>query len=169
MLLTDLLKSLRVRLAGPRQPRGRRATPATSRRPGVEQLDDRFLPSTGLTPEAGHVAVAHRAKSGHHHPNHFLARFPNRSITPVVTEGVVATLRGTINDGDVVHGTFILQVNWDDGTPTQVFSFPPRGQVEIPHTYTVLGQHTVHLVWKDLLDGSFGPARTADLTILVIV
>jgi hypothetical protein len=108
--------------------------------------------------------VAHRHKVAHHHPNHFVAKFPNRSITPVVTEGSVATLRGTITDPDR-NGTFVLQVDWADGTPTQVATFPPHGQAELSHTYTVLGQHTVHLIWRDLLDGSFGPARSDDLTV----
>jgi hypothetical protein len=176
-------------LASRTQPKRRPPGPARrkpqSHRLVIEALEDRAVPSN-LPVMAAHgverfavvsalkgavtraldagAPVAHRHKGAHHHPNHFIAKFPNRSITPVVTEGSVATLRGTIVDGDP-NGTFVLQVDWGDSTPTQVFLFPPRGQVELSHTYTVLGVHTVHLIWRDLLDGSFGPARSDDLTV----
>jgi hypothetical protein len=82
--------------------------------------------------------------------------------------GAVVTLRGTINDSDPVHGTFVLQVNWDDGSAPEVFSFAakPSREIAVTHVFQAVGQHTVHLIWRDenpLL--GFGPALSDDLTV----
>jgi hypothetical protein len=170
---TNLLKSLRASTLFSQGPRGRRRAPAPSIRPGVEQFDERCLLSAGVAPLAalpldpGHAVAVPALKRGHHLRNHFRAQFPNRSITPNVRAGQPATLSGTIVDADV-HGTFILQVNWDDGTPTQVFSFPgkPSRQIAEDHVFQEVGQHTVIIIWRDFRSGlGFGPALTDDLTV----
>jgi hypothetical protein len=174
-MFTDLLKYLCGSPLFSAGPRGPRRTPAPSFRPGVEQFDERCLLSAGVSPlaalplEPGHAAAL-VLKSGHHHRNHFKAQFPNRSITPLVAVGHQATLTGTINDSDPVHGTFVLQVNWDDGTPIQVASFPAQStrKVTLPHIYNEVGQHTVHLIWNDFNPAlGFGPAISDDLTVNV--
>jgi PKD domain/Calx-beta domain len=98
--------------------------------------------------------------------------FANRSITPTVTEGSVATLRGTIslpNTSDV----FLLDVSWGDGTPTESFAFPAgsSGQVvTLTHRYadnglggTPAGTYTVHTVWRN----QYGGGNSADLPVQV--
>jgi autotransporter-associated beta strand protein len=88
----------------------------------------------------------------------------NRSITSPVTEGSVATLTGTIIDADP-NGTFVLQVTWGDGTPTETFTFPPSAprEVSLQHRYVQEGQFTAHLQWQDVN----GPPTTADLAVTV--
>jgi hypothetical protein len=88
----------------------------------------------------------------------------NRSITSVINEGSVATLRGTIIDADP-NGTFVLQVTWGDGTPTETFTFPPSAprEVSLQHRYAQEGQFSVHLQWQD----TNGPPTTADLAVTV--
>jgi hypothetical protein len=165
MFLIDLLKSFRANPPLSRGPRGRRRTPAPPYRPRMEALDERCLPSAGVVPPAalalgpGHAVTAHTHRKVHHRHG-FAAKFPDRSITPLVTEGAVATLSGTIVDPDR-NGTFLLQVKWGDGSPVETFKFPPHGQAQAFHTYTAAGQFTVQVAWRDI----HGPALTDDLTI----
>jgi hypothetical protein len=124
--------------------------------PTVEALDDRCLLSI-VSPRDPQLR------------NHFKALFPNRSVTSQVTEGAVARLTGTIVDADP-HGTFVLQVDWNDGTATQVASFPAKPTIELSltHVFQTVGQHTVHLIWRDknrVL--GFGPALSDDLIVHV--
>jgi autotransporter-associated beta strand protein len=93
------------------------------------------------------------------------AQFIGRQVTTPITEGGIATLTGTIVDTDP-QGTFILQVKWGDGTPTQTFTFPPSASrtVSLPHQYVQNGQYTVHVQWQD----SNGPAKSDDLALTVL-
>jgi autotransporter-associated beta strand protein len=93
------------------------------------------------------------------------AAFQNRSVTSQITEGSVATLRGTIVDSDP-HGTFLLQVTWGDGSAPKTFTFPPSAPrtVSLNHRYADEGQFTVHLVWQD----RNGPSNSADLAVTVV-
>lgn len=86
--------------------------------------------------------------------------FANRTLTPVVTEGGIATLSGTItepNPGD----TFFLDVDWGDGTQ-MTYRFGPGSsrQVQVQHTYLddeIAGQDDlvdVKLVWRDQFGGA---------------
>jgi hypothetical protein len=93
----------------------------------------------------------------------------DRSVTPVVTEGSVATLRGTISLVNP-QDQFILEVEWGDGTPTQVLKFPAgsNGQmVQVDHTYADnaggAGTYTVHAVWHN----QFGGGNVADFAVQV--
>jgi hypothetical protein len=135
----------------------------------VEPLDERCLLAAGVAPLGtlalgpGHAVTAHTHRRVHHHRHGFVAKFVDRSVTPLVKAGTAATLRGTIVDGDP-NGTFILQVGWGDNTPVETFKFPPHGQVQLLHTYTAAGEFTVHLAWRDI----HGPALTGDLTVNVI-
>jgi autotransporter-associated beta strand protein len=82
--------------------------------------------------------------------------FTNRSVTPVINEGSVATLRGTIVEPNR-HDTFILIVDWSDGTPTQTFSFAPgtSRRVNLRHRFlddpngAISDQFFIHLSWHD--------------------
>jgi autotransporter-associated beta strand protein len=81
------------------------------------------------------------------------ALFPNRSITPVINEGGRVTLSGTVNDPDR-DDTFILNINWGDGSAMETRVFPPsfRGrQVNINHRYlnSQADPYTINLAWHD--------------------
>jgi autotransporter-associated beta strand protein len=88
----------------------------------------------------------------------------DRSITTPISEGGVATLKGTILDTDP-NGIFVLRVTWGDGTPTETFTFPPSAPraVSLQHRYATAGQFTAHLEWQDVN----GPPTTADLAVAV--
>jgi autotransporter-associated beta strand protein len=97
------------------------------------------------------------------------AMFQNRSITTPVTEGKQATLTGTIVDPNA-HGTFLLRVDWGDGSLPQIFTFSAdAGTVHVEHRYpdnppgTPTMNYTIHLAWKDTL----GPSRGAELHVAV--
>jgi autotransporter-associated beta strand protein len=79
-----------------------------------------------------------------------LAKFVDRSISTPVSDGHTATLTGTIVDPDV-HGTFVLRVDWGDGTPAQTFTYPPSAprRVRLRHRYSGAGHYTVRLLWQD--------------------
>src|SRR5262249_22545634 len=51
--------------------------------------------------------------------------FTNRQVTRVIDEGSVATLTGTIVEPNR-NDTFVLTVDWGDGTAVQTFNFGPR-------------------------------------------
>lgn len=80
--------------------------------------------------------------------------FANRTLTPRIDEGGIATLSGTItepNAGD----TFYLDVNWGDGT-TETFTYPPGSnglRVDVTHRYLDDGQFNVQFAWRDQLGG----------------
>jgi hypothetical protein len=79
---------------------------------------------------------------------HAIPQFQNRSVTSSVTEGSVATLKGTIVSPDP-QVKFILEVSWGDTTPTETFEFAP-GQptdVSVPHLYEENGQYQIGLFW----------------------
>jgi hypothetical protein len=92
-------------------------------------------------------------------------------VTPVIPEGGIATLTGTItepNAGD----TFFLDVNWGDGSPKETFTFPPGSppNVSVTHKYlddnpsvTPRDRYTIHLLWRDQHGGS----NTGTLPIVV--
>jgi autotransporter-associated beta strand protein len=92
------------------------------------------------------------------------AMFQNRSVTTPIAEGKSATLSGTIADSNP-QGTFILQVNWGDGSPVQTFTYGPDAprNVQLQHDYDKPGHHTVHLAWHDVN----GPTNTAELAVIV--
>lgn len=99
------------------------------------------------------------------------ALFPNRAITPVVDEGDLAFLTGTIGDPDA-RDSFFLDVNWGDGTPVQSFTFPPDSprQMRIPHRYrddnptgTPQEDFTFQLSWRD----QHGAGNSGILTTIV--
>jgi autotransporter-associated beta strand protein len=99
------------------------------------------------------------------HVNAPAAAFQNRSVTTPVTEGRFATLTGTIVDPNA-HGTFLLRVDWGDGSLAQIFAFPAdAGTVHVQHLYpdnapgTSSTTYTVQLAWRDTL----GPSKGADL------
>lgn len=86
------------------------------------------------------------------------SRFPDRSVTPVIDEGGVVTLTGTISDPDL-HDVFFLDVNWGDGTPTEHHVYPPGSdgtQVQLTHRYaddipsgTPEDLCTIQVAWHD--------------------
>jgi hypothetical protein len=87
-------------------------------------------------------------------PYHFSPRFPHyqaRRTAPGVN--------GEAEKSAADPKTGRLQL---PGSPTC------GGKVELSHTYTAIGLHTVHLTWRDDLGSSIGPARTDDLTVNVI-
>jgi hypothetical protein len=91
--------------------------------------------------------------------------FQNRSVTSVVTEGSVATLRGTIVEPDP-QDSFTLVVSWGDGTPveTRVYPAGSNGQVvTLTHSYANNGTYTVHASWHD----PHGAGNSADLQVEV--
>jgi hypothetical protein len=94
-----------------------------------------------------------------------IVAFQNRSVTGIVTEGSVATVRGTIVEPDP-QGVFTLTVNWGDGTPIETFTFPPGSdgrQVTVNHRYAVAGSYTIHLAWHD----QTGAGNRADMPVVV--
>jgi autotransporter-associated beta strand protein len=100
------------------------------------------------------------------------SRFPDRSVTPVIDEGGLVTLTGTISDPDP-HDVFFLDVNWGDGTPTEHHVFPPGSdgtQVQLTHRYrddtpsgTPENIYTIQLAWHD----KAGEGNSATLTTTV--
>jgi autotransporter-associated beta strand protein len=84
------------------------------------------------------------------------SQFPNRQVTSGLLNGQTATLTGTPTDPDALD-TFILDVNWGDGSPTREFSFPPgTPTVSLQHTYqdpnlpqTLMDDFPVQLTWTD--------------------
>jgi hypothetical protein len=94
--------------------------------------------------------------------------FQNRSVTPLVAEGTVATLTGTVvlsSPTDV----FLMQVEWGDGTPTQHVALPAgsNGQVvTLNHTYAdngPTGIYPVHVSWQN----QYGGGNSADFAVTV--
>jgi fibronectin-binding autotransporter adhesin len=93
------------------------------------------------------------------------AAFSNRSVTPSISEGGVATLTGTIVEPDP-QDSFTLVVNWGDGSALQTLTFPPGSngrQVSVSHTYATPGVYTVHASWHD----PEGAGNSADLQVVV--
>jgi autotransporter-associated beta strand protein len=97
-------------------------------------------------------------------------QFQNRSVTSSVTEGSVATLRGTIVSPDPQQ-KFILEVSWGDGTPVETFTFPPGsdGQLcSVSHRYLNNapggGEFPIHLFWHN--DLGLGNTATMAVTVL---
>jgi autotransporter-associated beta strand protein len=97
-------------------------------------------------------------------------QFQNRSVTPLVAEGSVATLRGTIVSPDPQQ-KFILEVSWGDGTPVETFTFPPGsdGQAcSVSHRYLNNapggGGFQIHLFWHN--DLGLGNTATMAVTVL---
>lgn len=85
--------------------------------------------------------------------------FQNRTLTPTINEGSVATLTGTITEPDA-GDTFILVVNWGDG-PSQTYTIPPNASrnVSVTHLYKddPAGSNDVYNVqveWHDNHGGS---------------
>src|SRR5204863_3942924 len=85
--------------------------------------------------------------------------FQNRTLTPTINEGSIATLTGTITEPDP-GDTFYLDVNWGDGN-SQTYVVPPNASrdVSVTHLYKddPAGSNdvfNVHLVWHDNHGGS---------------
>lgn len=86
------------------------------------------------------------------------SRFPDRSVTPVIDEGDLATLTGTISDPDL-HDVFFLDVDWGDGKPAEKHVFPPGSNgklVQLTHRYlddkptgTKQDEYHIQLDWHD--------------------
>lgn len=84
--------------------------------------------------------------------------FGNRQITPIVEEGQLATLTGTIVEVDPLD-TFTLEAHWGDGSPVELFNFPEGSggtTVRLTHRYlddnptgTKQDNYRIHLVWRD--------------------
>jgi hypothetical protein len=91
-------------------------------------------------------------------------------VTSPVTEGSVATLKGTIVDPDP-GDTFFLNVNWGDSTPPESFSFAPGTprDVTLQHQYlnnpagSPNGAFTIGLNWHD----DQGAGSSASLQVVV--
>jgi Ca2+-binding RTX toxin-like protein len=95
------------------------------------------------------------------------ALFPNRTITPSVTEGSVATLRGDIVDPDPLD-TFTLNIDWGDGSPVESHTFAPgTPNVTLTHRYLDNPAHgdtyTVALEWHD----QHGGGNSGTLSVVV--
>jgi autotransporter-associated beta strand protein len=91
--------------------------------------------------------------------------FQDRSVTGVITEGNIASVRGTIVEPDP-QDSFTLLVSWGDRTPVQTFTFPPGSngrQVTVLHRYADDGNYTVHLSWHD----PEGAGNSADMAVAV--
>jgi hypothetical protein len=98
-------------------------------------------------------------------PRNTAAAFSNRSVASSVTEGAVATLRGTVVEPDPLD-TFTLVVDWGDGSPVQTFTFPAGSNgrlVQVSHVYGDNGVYVVHASWHD----SQGQGNSADLLVSV--
>jgi hypothetical protein len=96
---------------------------------------------------------------------HGTPKFQNRSVTPVVSEGSVATLRGTIVSPDP-QVKFILEVSWGDATPVEIFAFAPGepSDVSVTHLYAENGQYQIDLFWHYPI----GTGNTATLFTTVV-
>jgi hypothetical protein len=95
------------------------------------------------------------------------ALFPNRTVTPLVTEGSVATLRGDIVDPDPLD-VFILSVDWGDGSPVEVHTYAPSTpSATLTHLYPddrANGKpYPVKLEWHD----QHGQGNSDVLSVLV--
>src|SRR5262249_8522145 len=80
--------------------------------------------------------------------------FANRTLTPRINEGEIATLSGTITEPDA-GDAFFLDVNWGDGT-VETFTYPPGSnglRVDVTHRYLDDGQFNVQFSWRDPLGG----------------
>jgi autotransporter-associated beta strand protein len=96
--------------------------------------------------------------------------FTNRQVTRVISEGAVATLTGTIVEPNR-NDTFVLNVEWGDGTPVQTFDFGPHAprDVRLQHRYLDNPQHSaadqffIRLSWHD----QHSPGAFATLPITV--
>jgi autotransporter-associated beta strand protein len=93
------------------------------------------------------------------------AKFTNRSITTPIAEGRSATLTGTIVDPDV-HGTFVLRVEWGDGSAPETHTYGPNAprNVQLHHVYHKAGKYTIHMAWQDV----HGPVNTGELSETVL-
>lgn len=103
--------------------------------------------------------------------NNIVSRFPNRSVTPVVDEGGIVTLTGTISDPDP-HDVFFLSVSWGDGTPVEqhVFADSHGLQVELRHRYLDDGAYPIQLAWRDKAgEGSADGLITTVLNVAPVV
>src|SRR5262249_32097374 len=85
--------------------------------------------------------------------------FRDRSLTPRITEGGVATLSGTITEPDA-GDAFFLDVAWGDGT-AQTYMVPPSAPRRLSVTHVYAGDpagdrdvYPVRLVWHDIHGGS---------------
>jgi hypothetical protein len=83
------------------------------------------------------------------------AAFRNRAITAPVALGTPTTISGIPTDPDA-GDTFILEVDWGDGTQ-QTYTLAPGSFVSgetvitVDHTYDHVGKYDVGLVWHDQL------------------
>jgi hypothetical protein len=85
--------------------------------------------------------------------------FQNRIITPVITEGEIATLSGRITEPNP-NDTFFLDVNWGDGKQ-ETFAFPPGTprNINVKHKYAddptgPNDVYNVQFLWRDQHGGS---------------
>lgn len=95
------------------------------------------------------------------------ALFPNRSVTPQVVAGGVVTLTGIVSDPDR-KDTFILHINWGDGSPVETKVYGPSfngKQVFIRHRYMTsqVDPYVIQLNWHD----QRGAGNSGTLTTLV--
>jgi autotransporter-associated beta strand protein len=93
------------------------------------------------------------------------AAFQNRTITPVVDEGGVVTVSGTIVEPDP-RDRFILEVSWGAGSKLETFKFPAGShgrRVDVTHRYEDDGLYAVQLFWHD----QHGAGNRATLTTTV--
>jgi hypothetical protein len=89
----------------------------------------------------------------------------DRSVTPQVAEGSVATLTGTIVSPDPQQ-KFILEVSWGDHVPSETFVFEPNQprNISVTHVYADNGQYQIDLFWHD----QTGVGNTATLFTTVV-
>jgi fibronectin-binding autotransporter adhesin len=136
---------------------GQFVDPATN---AVLNTGDIITTSTGQQFE-----IAYGANDVFLTPRNTAAAFSNRSVTSSVTEGAVATLRGTIVEPDPLD-TFTLVVDWGDGSPVQTFTSPAGSNgrlVQVGHVYRDNGAYVVHASWHD----PQGQGNAADLLVTV--
>jgi autotransporter-associated beta strand protein len=97
--------------------------------------------------------------------------FHDRSVTTPINEGDVATVTGTISEPDA-GDTFILQVDWGDGTGQETYTFAPGSPrtVQVSHRYrddnpsgTPSDNYTIGLHWMD--QHGFGNSGTLTVTV----
>ncbi|HQR06657.1 MAG TPA: autotransporter-associated beta strand repeat-containing protein [Gemmatales bacterium] len=95
------------------------------------------------------------------------ALFPNRSVTPQIIAGSVVTLTGIVSDPDR-KDSFILHINWGDGSPVETKVYPPSfqgKQVYLRHRYLSSQDdpYVIQLNWHD----QRGAGNSDTLTTLV--
>jgi autotransporter-associated beta strand protein len=95
------------------------------------------------------------------------ALFPNRFVTPQIVAGGVVTLTGIVSDPDR-KDTFILHINWGDGSPVETKVYPPSfqgKQVYLRHRYLTSQEdpYVIQLNWHD----QRGAGNSDTLTTLV--